>query len=70
MPTMKQKIQKYESLLHSIQMHAQVTMNHDRVAVLIDQICAWSYAHRSGNGEITDKEQQARIDKAFNRLDT
>ena len=70
MPTMRQKIKKYEGLLHSIQMHAQVTMNHERVRNLIDQICSWSYAHRSGNGEISDKEQQQRIDAAFDKLDT
>ena len=70
MPTMRQKIKKYEGLLHSIQMYAQVTMDHDRLSKLIDQICGWSYAHRSGNGEISDKEQQQRINAAFERLDT
>jgi predicted pyridoxine 5'-phosphate oxidase superfamily flavin-nucleotide-binding protein len=70
MPTMKQKIQKYEDVLHQIQMHAQVTMDHDRLRSIIDSICSWSYAHRSGNGEITHKEQQQRIDAAFEKLGT
>jgi len=70
MPTMRQKIKKYEALLHRIQMHAQVTMDHDKLSTLIDQICSWSYAHRSGNGEITHKEQQRRINAAFEKLDT
>jgi hypothetical protein len=70
MPTMRQKIEKYETILHWIQMHAQVTMDHDKLSKLIDQICSWSYAHRSGNGEITYKEQQRRIDAAFDKLGT
>lgn len=70
MPTMRQKIKKYEGLLHSIQMYAQVTMDHDRLRVLLDQICSWSYAHRAGNGELSDKELQAQIDRAFHKLDT
>jgi hypothetical protein len=31
-------------------------------------ICAWSYAHRYGNGELTEEQQQARIDSAFNKI--
>jgi hypothetical protein len=35
---------------------------------LIGLICSWSYAHRCGNGELSDKEQQAIIDRALQRL--
>jgi hypothetical protein len=68
MPTLRQKVEMYEKLLHDIQMHAEVTMDGAKVARLIGNICSWSYAHRSGNGELTDKQQQARIDAAFNQL--
>lgn len=64
--TQKEKIAVYEELLHKIQMHAQVTCNHEAVSQLIGNICSWSYAHRSG--ELTSVEQQKRIDAAFKKL--
>ena len=70
MPTMRQKIEKYEMLLHQIQLNAQVVMDHERVRELIDQICSWSYAHRVGNGELTHRQQNRIIQKAFDKLGT
>jgi hypothetical protein len=64
--TQKEKIAKYEELLHKIQLHAQVTCNENAVRQLIGNICNWSYSHRSG--ELTSTEQQTRIDAAFNKL--
>lgn len=64
-PTLKEKIKVYEDLLHDIQFHSTVTMRHDEVMKLINKINAWSYAHRAGNGEGGEKEQQQRIDAAF-----
>lgn len=68
-PTMKEKIAQYEHLLHSIQLHAEVTMNEAAVRDLIARICRWSYSHRVGNGENLEKEQQHIIDNAFWKLD-
>lgn len=68
-PTQKEKIEQYERLLHLIQLHAEVTMRGEIVKDLIGRICSWSYAHRTGNGENTDQEQQAIIDHAFWKLD-
>lgn len=68
-PTTKDKIAVYEDLLHSIQMHAEVALNNDQVKEIINRICAWSYAHRGGNGELSNKQQQEQIDHAFWRLD-
>lgn len=64
----RHKIKVYESFLHLLQMHAEVTMDRDRVRRLIERACAWSYAHRSGNGELSEEEQQERIDAAFANL--
>ena len=58
----------YENLLHKIQMFYSVTMDSAKVKKLLDNISAWSYAHRSGNGMLSDDEQQERIDRAFDRL--
>lgn len=68
-PTLKEKVAVYESLLHNIQMNAEVNMNEAAIKELIRRVCAWSYAHRSGNGELSEKQQQERIDHAFWRFD-
>lgn len=66
--TLKQKVQVYEALLHELQMYAEVTMDPASVKEIIDRICSWSYAHRCGNGQNSDAEQQRIIDRAFHRL--
>jgi|APFre7841882793_1041355.scaffolds.fasta_scaffold14583_2 hypothetical protein len=58
----------YCAAFHYIQLHAAVTMNSDKVKEMIYAICDWSYAHRSGNGELTEEEQQARIDNSFDKI--
>lgn len=65
----REKIEKYESLLHQIQMYYSVVLDSSKVKKLLDNIAAWSYAHRSGNGELTEEEQQSRIDEAFDALE-
>jgi hypothetical protein len=68
LPTLEEKVAVYEQLLHDIQLNAEVTMNDDQVRKLIGNICRWSYAHRSGNGELSEIEQDLRIAAAFRRL--
>lgn len=68
-PTLKEKIKVYEQLLHDIQFHREVTMNHDAVVKLLDKIGAWSYSHRIGNGEHSEKDQQSIINHAFWNLE-
>ncbi len=67
MRTPKEKIEKYERLLHQIQLYYAVSLDSQKVKKLLDRISSWSYAHRSGNG-LSDKEQQKRIDRAFDNL--
>lgn len=66
--TQKEKIAKYEELLHAIHMHAQVTCDHVKLRQLISNVSSWSYAHRVGNGGYSDDEQQELIDTAFHKL--
>ena len=68
MPTDKEKVLQYERLLHAIQLNAEVAMDSARVGQLIQNICKWSYAHRVGNGELSESEQNAVIKKAFDDL--
>lgn len=70
MKTLKEKVVMYERFLHQLQMNAEVTMDADVVKQLIDNACSWSYAHRCGNGLLTEEEQQAIIDQAFDKLCT
>ena len=68
MTTMKQKIVMYESFLHQLQRNSMVTMNGKNVEKLINNACSWSYAHRIGNGDLSDKEQREAVERAFNKL--
>ena len=68
MAELREKVVMYETLLHKIQLHAQVTMNSEAVHDLIGNICNWSYAHRCGNGEHSDEEQDALVRSAFLKL--
>ena len=61
---MKQRIAVYESFLHAINT-AQVAMNGERMMSLIGAADRWSYAHRQGNGELTQREQNKLINAAF-----
>lgn len=65
--TLQAKVRKYEEFLHAINM-AQVACNRERMHKLIDNAFNWSYAHRVGNGEYTDEEQDAIVQRAFERL--
>jgi hypothetical protein len=67
-PTLKEKVRRYEELLHAIQLHAEVTLNQRALGQLIRNISRWSYAHRVGNGEFSDKQQRELVNKQFARL--
>jgi len=64
-PTQKQKIEMYEQLLHDINTFAAIAMNPEMTSKLIGNICAWSYAHRQGNGEFSDREQSKLVYDRF-----
>jgi hypothetical protein len=66
--TLKEKVQIYESFFHQIQLHYAVTMNQGKVLDALNIIDSWSYAHRVGNGQLSDKEQQRMIDKVAERM--
>lgn len=66
--SLHRKVQVYENFLHLLQMYAEVTMNPDKVRRLIERACSWSYAHRQGNGELSEEEQHALVEDAFEKL--
>jgi hypothetical protein len=66
-PTEKEKIEMYESFLHKINAFI-VCANNEGIKELVENADNWSYAHRVGNGEPSDEEQQEIIDNAFWKL--
>lgn len=64
----KCKVQIYESFLHDLHFAYAVSMNHDRVNELLQLASMWSYAHRIGNGEYTDEEQQEIVNHATKQI--
>ena len=65
---MEKENEVFHQVFHHINTHAAITMNADKMQEIIWAICSWSYAHRSGNGELSNEEQQARVDCAFGRI--
>ena len=66
-PTLKEKVAQYESYLHKINSFI-VSCNNDGIAELVRNADVWSYAHRVGNGELSDRQQQQAINNAFCKL--
>ena len=66
---LEEKVKKYESLLHQIQMYREVSLNGEKLIKLLDNICKWSYSHRAGNGMLTEEQQSKLIKEAFDNLD-
>ena len=68
-PTDKEKIQMYEQFLHNLQMYSFCGRG-DLIEILLNNACNWSYAHRAGNGELSEEEQDAAIHRKFWKLTT
>ena len=65
---LKEKCYMYEGFLHDINLYAEVVMDEIAVRNLIDNACNWSYAHRVGNGEYSEEEQDEIIRAKFLKL--
>ena len=66
-PTLKEKVAQYEAFLHKINA-CIISCNHDGVRELVENADRWSYSHRVGNGELSDRKQQQVINNAFWKL--
>ena len=58
----------FRRVFHHINTHFSITHNAGKMHEIIHAISSWSYAHRVGNGELSDEEQQERVDRAFDRI--
>ena len=63
-PKLKEKVAMYEKFLHALNMGVTCVDN-EMVRELVSNADRWSYAHRMGNGELSDREQQQLINVAF-----
>ena len=66
-PDKDEKIAMYERYLHKLSIMCLCVDNFG-VKELVTNADIWSYAHRVGNGELGDDEQQKVIDNAFWKL--
>lgn len=55
------------TFLHSLALNFEMC-NVDKVHNGLNLISSWSYAHRVGNGEYSEKEQQKLIDSIINKM--
>lgn len=67
-PTLKEKVEVYESFLHRINFHRSITMNEKAITKLLDLADAWSHAHQLISSEGGLKEQEERVNGAFDKL--
>lgn len=66
-PTLKEKVEMYEAFLHRINIYV-TCCNNEGIKDLVANADRWSYMHRCGNGEPSDKEQQEMVNEAFWQL--
>lgn len=64
----KKKVEIYERFFHQIQLYC-ISMNNAKVGEAVELIRNWSYAHRIGNGELSEEEVQEMIDNYIKRID-
>lgn len=65
--TNKQRKEIYEDFLHKVALVAQIH-NQAKITEGLKIIQDWSYAHRVGNGEYSDWEQQKIVDKVIAKM--
>jgi hypothetical protein len=63
-PTLEEKVVQYEQFLHNINMMT-ISGNGSGIRTLLNNADSWSYAHRVGNGELTEEQQQEIINRNF-----
>lgn len=66
--TLRDKVKLYEAVFHRIQLYREVTMDSKRLMKLLDVIGDWSYAHRAGNGELSERQVRRSIKYQAERL--
>jgi hypothetical protein len=66
-PTLAEKVKMYEDFLHRISLYCNCG-NNEAIRKLVQNADAFSYAHRVGNGEYSDEEQDRIVAAKFWKL--
>lgn len=65
--TQKERLKIYESFLHQFQLHIMLN-NEAKIKEGLQIINRWSYAHRSGNGQLSDYEQKKQVEHVIEQM--
>jgi hypothetical protein len=66
-PTLEEKVEVYENFLHALNMYMLCGSNY-AISMLLQNAEKWSYAHRMGNGELSEEEVERNVNKQFWKL--
>ena len=63
-PTLRQKVEMYEMFLHQINLF-MICGSDAGIKALLENADNWSYAHRFGDGELSEKEIEKNVTNKF-----
>jgi hypothetical protein len=66
-PTLEEKVKMYENFLHTLNMYMLCGSNY-AISKLLQNADNWSYAHRMGDGELSEEEIEMNVNKRFWKL--
>lgn len=65
---LSEKVRIYEAFFHQINQNVGILLDKAKAAEALSIICDWSYAHRCGNGQLSDKEQDKIINNQLCKM--
>jgi predicted NAD/FAD-binding protein len=65
--TKAERLKIYENFFHQVNVYC-ITMNNEKLQDAVGLISSWSYAHRVGNGELSDSQQRKRVENVINKM--
>lgn len=64
-PTLQEQADAWKHLAFEINLHRTITMNHGAVVECLKRIDSWVESHGTANGERSDKDVDANVNRAF-----
>ena len=65
--TKQERLKIYEGFFHQMNVYC-ITMNNEKIREAVHLIDRWSYAHRQGNGELTEFEQKKAVEHVIEKM--
>ena len=66
--TQKERLRIYEQFMHHMSMYV-TTMKSEKIQEGVCLMDSWSYAHRCGNGELSERQQRKLVDAVVRRME-